>query len=462
MIALYSRVSTAEQAKEGYSIGEQEERLAAYCDSRGWRDYKHFTDAGFSGGNMNRPALQSIIKLIHQGKVKRIIVYKLDRLSRSQKDMLELLEDLFIPNGIDFISLSESIDTSSAFGKAAIGLLSCFSQLEKDTIQQRSALGREARAKEGKWHGGGTVPIGYDYANGMLTVNDFEAMQIREAHRMYQDGFSLSEIVETFVRRGYTHKYGEWSKVCLRRVLLNDVYLGIVKFNGEAYRGVHEAIIDEDTFNATQSRYQKQYKSHRKASGDSLFTGKIFCARCGARYARKTCEAPSGKRTSYYLCYSKSKSNKKMIRDAHCDNKNYRCDVFDETILDELRALTVTEVKAYRKEADAQDENKILMRELSKLEKQKSRLIDLYALGSFDADELSAKIAPLDASIRSIETRIGTKTEKRSLKELETAVRSIGGIIDQGEPIHLRRLIDSLIDHIEIDGDDITIFWDFE
>ena len=461
MIALYSRVSTAEQAKEGYSIGEQEERLAAYCEARGWKDYKHFTDAGYSGANMNRPALQEVIRLIHQGKVNRIIVYKLDRLSRSQKDTLELLEDLFIPNDIDFISLSESIDTSSAFGKASIGLLSCFSQLEKDTIQQRSSLGREARAKEGKWHGGGKKPIGYDYENGMLRVNEYEAMQIREAHRLYQDGYSFSEIVKMFVEKGYTHKHGEWTIMGLKHVLLNDIYLGTVKFNGEAYRGIHEAIIDEATFDATMSRFQKRYKAHQRSS-ETYFTGKIFCARCGARYARKTQVMPNGTRHSYYICYSRAKSNKKMIRDAHCKNTNYRCDVFDETIFNELRALTVSEVREYRKESDAQDESRILKREIDKLENQRSRLIDLYSLGKFDAEELTAKIEPLNASIRSIQEQIDTKAEKRCLKDLETAVRQIGGILDQGEPIHIRRLIDMLIDHIEIDGEDITIYWDFD
>ena len=103
MIALYSRVSTAEQAREGYSIGEQQERLTAYCKSRGWSDFKHFTDGGFSGGNMNRPALQDMIKAIKQGTVSKVIVYKLDRLSRSLKDTLELLEDVFLPNNVHFI-----------------------------------------------------------------------------------------------------------------------------------------------------------------------------------------------------------------------------------------------------------------------------------------------------------------------------------------------------------------------
>ena len=135
MIALYSRVSTTEQAKEGYSIGEQQDRLKAYCDSRGWKGYKHFVDGGFSGAKIDRPGLQEMIEGIHAGSIKKVIVYKLDRLSRSQKDTLELIEDVFIPNDVDFISITENLDTGSAFGRASIGLMACFAQLERENIK---------------------------------------------------------------------------------------------------------------------------------------------------------------------------------------------------------------------------------------------------------------------------------------------------------------------------------------
>ena len=179
MIALYSRVSTEIQ-KENYSIGEQQERMQKYCDAMKWTAYKFYTDAGFSGAKLDRPALQKLIHDVRSGKIERVLVYKLDRLSRSQKDILYLIEDVFLQNGCDFVSMSENFDTSSPFGRAMIGILAVFAQLEREQIKERMTMGREARAKEGKYAGSHLHPIGYDYINGELVVNEFEKMQIQQ------------------------------------------------------------------------------------------------------------------------------------------------------------------------------------------------------------------------------------------------------------------------------------------
>ena len=135
MIACYTRVSTDAQLEQGHSIPEQKDRLEKYCSAMGWNEYKHYTDGGFTGANINRPALQNLIKDVKAGKIEKVIVYKLDRLSRSQKDTLYLIEDVFLRNNADFISLSENFDTSSPFGKALIGILAVFAQLEREQIK---------------------------------------------------------------------------------------------------------------------------------------------------------------------------------------------------------------------------------------------------------------------------------------------------------------------------------------
>ena len=171
LVGIYTRVSTQEQARENYSLGEQEERLRAYCSARDWTVANVYCDGGFSGGDTNRPALQKMINDIERKKIDLVLVYKLDRLSRSQKDTLTLIEDVFIKNKIHFVSISENFDTSTPFGMAMVGILSVFAQLERSQIQQRMELGREARAKEGYFHGGGFIPIGYDYIDGELVIN---------------------------------------------------------------------------------------------------------------------------------------------------------------------------------------------------------------------------------------------------------------------------------------------------
>lgn len=158
--ACYVRVSTDHQ-RENYSISEQTSRLQAFCQAKDITIGKIYTDGGYSGGNLNRPALREMLSHLKEYDV--VIVYKLDRLSRSQKDTLLLIEDYFLASKVDFISVCENFDTSTPLGRAMIGMLSVFAQLEKDQITERFTMGRIARAKNGYYHGGSTAPTGYDY-----------------------------------------------------------------------------------------------------------------------------------------------------------------------------------------------------------------------------------------------------------------------------------------------------------
>ena len=180
-VAIYVRVSTKEQALEGYSIGEQTDRLTKFCEAHDWTIVKVYTDAGHSGANQIRPALQDLIQDIKAGRIDKVLVYKLDRLSRSQKDTLELIEDVFLKNGTDFESMSEKLDTSTPHGKAMIGILAAFAQLEREMISERMSMGREARVKQGKWKGGHHAPYGYDYEPSLekLVINEYESMIIK-------------------------------------------------------------------------------------------------------------------------------------------------------------------------------------------------------------------------------------------------------------------------------------------
>ena len=186
-VALYVRVSTVEQAQEGYSIDEQKRRLVDYCKARGWIVAEVLVDPGYSGSNLNRPGIQTLIS--HIKNYDMALVYKLDRLSRSQRDTLYLIEQVFLPNHVDFVSLNESFDTSTPFGRAMIGILSVFAQLEREQIKERTAMGRLARWREGKSMSS-RPPIGYDYdpEAGTLVVNEYEAAQIRLVYQLYLGG----------------------------------------------------------------------------------------------------------------------------------------------------------------------------------------------------------------------------------------------------------------------------------
>ena len=189
-VAIYVRVSTTNQAEEGYSIDEQIDKLESYCKIKDWTVYKVYTDGGFSGSNTERPALESLIKDANKKKFDTVLVYKLDRLSRSQKDTLFLIEDVFIKNGIEFLSLQENFDTSTPFGKAMIGLLSVFAQLEREQIKERMQLGKLGRAKAGKSMMWAKTSYGYDYhkETGTMTINPVQSLVIKFIFESYLSG----------------------------------------------------------------------------------------------------------------------------------------------------------------------------------------------------------------------------------------------------------------------------------
>ena len=149
-VFIYVRVSTVQQAEEGYSIPQQIERLTKYCEAMGWQVVKVYVDDGHSGGSMERPGLQQMFKDIEKGHADLVLVDKLDRLSRSQFDTLYMIQKVFDPQNVAFVSRAEAFDTSTAFGKAMVGILAVFAELERSRIKERMIDGKEGRAKEGK------------------------------------------------------------------------------------------------------------------------------------------------------------------------------------------------------------------------------------------------------------------------------------------------------------------------
>ena len=464
MIALYSRVSTHEQAVNGHSIDEQQERMRKYCDAMNWRLFKFYTDAGCSGANTDRPALQAMIKDIQDGKISRVVVYKLDRLSRSQKDTLSLIEDSFLANNVDFLSITENFDTSTPFGRAMIGILSVFAQLEREQIKERMGMGKIGRAKKGLYHGGGHVPIGYRYTDGSLQIDPYEAMQIREIHDMFQNGMTYYQINEELHKRGYAHSYGTWAVKTVKHALTNDVYIGTITYDGEKFQGQHEPILDMETFERTQRIIEaKDTSKYVHPARTTYFGGLLFCKKCGGRYVASTTSG-NGKKYRYYSCHSRRKVNKNMIKDPNCQNKIYKMDEFDGIIFDEIRKLStdksfIHEIKRSRDDTEKTD---LIRKELSKIETQKSRFLDLYGLGQFTVEELQGKIAPLQDQKERLETELQemescSMTEERAME----LISSFDDVLANGSFDQIRLLVHLLIERIEIDGDDIEIRWAF-
>ena len=307
-VAIYVRVSTARQDIEGYSIPKQKERLIAYCKAKGWVVAGMFVDPGHSGSSIDRPDLLKMIDGVTAGKFDVVLVYKLDRLSRSQKDTLALIEDVFLANDVDFVSMQESFDTSTIYGRAMVGILSVFAQMERETIAERTLLGRSGRAEEGLWHGGGTDPIGYDYIDGELVVNETEAQQVRDVYAFYAMGLSVSEISRRM--DGCKTKHGDWSHTStIGNVLDNPLYAGTVHFDGTKGKGLHTPIVSVNIDKRVKALRANLRRSAGIVDSPYLLTGLIYCASCGARYFPQ--KRPNGR--VVYSCHSRAKKNKKIF-----------------------------------------------------------------------------------------------------------------------------------------------------
>lgn len=475
-VALYIRVSTQEQAKEGYSVGEQTETLQKYAEAMEWNVYKIYTDPGFSGKDMNRPALQKMIRDIKAGRVQKVIVKHLDRLSRSQRDTLEMIEDIFLPNDCDFVSITQNFDTSSSFGRAMIGILSCFAQLEREQIKERMAMGKIERAKKGKWSGGGGVPFGYDYTDGRLMINDYEAMIVREMYSMALKDMSPNSIAIALNNKGYRTRRSEWTYLAVRRILTSHCYLGYQHYGKNVVKGDHAPIIDVETFDAVQdiiNRRASDFRTLQRNPGkaSSYLSGFLYCGYCGAKYIKFTnkhkLKNGEKSRQNFFGCLSRNnRGNKKVIKDPNCKNKNWKVEELTELIFNEIRQLAIDPDYMHSVHNEpAQDNTGILKAEIEKIDKQLSKLLDLYTIGNIPMDLLQDKIGALNTQKHDLENEINEistqKAARLSKDKTMQLVKDFNAVIERGDFDEIRNVINELIEKIEIRGEDITIFWRF-
>ncbi len=462
-VGLYPRVSGHEQ-EDNYSIPEQIDRMKKYCESRDWMVYKIYTDSAYSGSNMDRPGLQDMIKDCQNGKLDMVLVYKLDRLSRSQKDTLFLIEDVFEKNGVGFTSMTENFDTSTPHGKFIIGILSVFAQLEREKIKERTMIGKDSRAKEGKWHGGKWVPIGYDYENGDLVPNEYEAMQVREIADLFLKGTHVRTIERMMTEKGYRHKHGEWDAKTIKRVLKNPVNIGMIKNRDKWHKGIHEPIIEQKTFDEIQKLMQDRREKYGAARPhQSLLGGILYCKNCGARYARQSYNG-----IYYYMCYSRSKKMKKMIKDPTCKNKNYRMEELEGIVLSEIHKLAfepghIEKVRENRPVSDMTEKIKSITSEIAKIDTQISKMMDLYALGTIDLDVISEKVSGLNSTKTALTKELETmKVPEPENVMTDEQVRDTAALMEKDFPLEDKRnILQSLIYYVEIDGENILIHWRF-
>ena len=345
--AIYTRVSTDAGLEQDFnSLDAQRESAEAYIKSQaheGWRLVRErFDDGGYSGGSLERPALQSLLDRVRERRIDVIVVYKVDRLTRSLADFAKLVE-VFDAHGVAFVSVTQSFNTTTSMGRLTLNVLLSFAQFEREVTGERIRDKIAASKKKGLWMGG-VVPLGYRVAERKLHVVDEEAALVRVIFDLYLELGSVRALqrelrrrdVRTRVRRlatGRTIGGVHLTNGPLAHILSNRHYLGEINHREQSWPGEHEAIIDVETFAKVQARLdgQRVARSARLKS-KALLMGKLFDAngeRLSPSYAIK-----QGVRYRYYVSTSAMQARKRVASTTH----RLPAPALEAAIIDALRA----------------------------------------------------------------------------------------------------------------------------
>ncbi len=449
--AIYIRVSTQEQV-ENYSIEAQRERLEAYCKAKGWTVYEIYIDGGYSGASIERPALQSMLQDLK--KIDVVVVYKLDRLSRSQRDTLELIEEHFLKNQVDFVSVTETLDTSTPFGKAMIGILSVFAQLERETIAERMRMGHIKRAEEGyRGMGGDYDPAGYKRENGELVLIEEESKHIQLAYDLYEQYCSITKVQARLKEL----KYNVWRFRRYSDILRSKLYCGYVSFAGTHYKGRHEPIITEEQFERVQDLLSRHKGHNSHKAKESLLSGLITCSKCGESYVVYQTAGDNkrnyGKIYRYYICRARRFPSE---YEEKCTNKNWNVKKIEEVLINELNSFIVD------KHVDNQDFDHVNYDALlKKVDEKMERLLSLYVDGNLGKGLLDKQMDKLDKEKQALyEKKLQQENRRHSTVTGDQLKQYSVDLIAADFPTR-QSIVQKLIRQIYIDGDDIEVEWAF-
>ena len=433
---IYVRVSTEEQAQEGFSIRAQIEKLKSYALLKDWDIFDIYTDEGISGKNIvERPAINRLIADIESGKVNNVLVFKVDRLTRSTKNLLELVE-LFEDCNCAFNSLTESIDTETPSGRMFLKIIGIFAEFERENLASRLKLGFERKVKEGYTLATNHISYGYTREKGerVQTIEPEEARIVKEIFSMFvEKNMAMHKIAKTLNERKVPTKtgIGLWDGTSIKSLLTNPTYIGKVRYSVTDENkyfeadGQHEPILSDKVFYLAQERVQhisqRAWTKHPREK--SYFCGFLICGMCGSKYTThnytyKTDDGVKHDKASYHCrkrlynngvppCQSPSISHEKMelafieyiqnINDIAEDS-----DISAEEIAKKAEQELLTSIVECEKR-------------LSKLHDRKKQVMEQYVQGVLEFDEYKSMIKVFNEQSEALDSELQSKKA-----ELET------------------------------------------
>lgn len=438
--AIYTRKSTEEGLEREFnSLDAQRESAETYIASQryeGWTILPdRYDDGGFTGGNMDRPALKRLIQDAEDGRIDCIVVYKVDRLSRSLLDFARIMEVLE-RNNVKFVSVTQQFNTTHSMGRLTLNILLSFAQFEREIIAERTRDKMSAARRKGKWVGGMPV-LGYDVHpnGGKLLVNEAEAARVRGIFELYLQERALIPTVKELATRGWTGK--RWTtkkgkerggrpfdKINLYKLLTNIIYLGKVPYKEEVFEGEHDAIVSQDIFDRVQSLLRENRRnggSNVRNRYGAILKGLLYCRACNAVMVHAY-TVRGDKRYRYYVCSKAQKSGWHT-----CPTKSLPAYEVERFVIDTIRGIgkddtLAAEVIRQAREQNQgrvealQSERRFLETELANLDKEVRRLIHSMGPGKV-GNVTTSRLAELQDRMR--ETEQNATRVRQELLELE-------------------------------------------
>lgn len=436
--AIYVRVSTEEQATEGFSIHAQKDKLTKYAEINDWEIVDYYVDDGISGKNLtDRKEVSRLIEDVKKGRINNVLIYKLDRLTRSVKDLIYLIE-LFDKHKCTFNSQTEKIDTSNAVGRMFVKIIGIFAEFERENLAERVAFGYEQKVKEGNYTNCNGV-FGYDYlvGKGKLVVNKEEANYVKKIYEWYLEGDSMLKIAKKLRDLNVpTKRGGHWNSSTINSILNNPLYIGNVRYgvnkknNFEVTGKDITRIINKDMFYSVQDLIKKRKKFHNKkySSNDTYYFRVLRCSYCGGKYNARQ-QVQSGKKYITYRCNGHHNNS-------NCDApgfSHYKLENAFLKYLDNIQDFKFDK-KILKKEDKINDNevNKIKL-EIDKLNKKKIDAIELFSVDEIDYETfknikevVDSKISVLSKELELVDTKEEylIETNENLIKEIIVNLKS--------------------------------------
>ncbi len=465
-IATYTRISTDEETQP-YSLEAQRERLAAYAKSQeDWRIVRRFSDQA-SGASLERPGLERALQEAEAKRFDLLLVYRVDRLSRSVRGLAQLLEQLEQAE-VGFRSASEPFDTTNSAGRMMVQMLGIFAEFERATIVERVIAGMERKAARGEWNAG-SVPFGYrlDPERRFLEPEPAEAVVVEEIFERYAKRLEGTQTLARWLsERGYRTKQGKpFNPQAILTILRNRAYLGEISYRGQHHPAPHPPLVDLELFARAAQILQERGEDcslRRSNQSDYLLTGLVKCAQCGKRYVGAAANGKGG-RYPYYVCFTRQRYGRQ-----HCEGDRLPAEELEHAILAQLRSVleqeplvrqaieeAFAELQAARPkrqadlarlEAELRKTNEALDRYFRAFEEQ---TLPAAACGS-RIEELTEKLRGLEARREELVVEEGDAPESLSEEDVRTLAGQVREVVEQGDRRQQKALLQGLVQEIQV------------